>query len=351
MKQIRIKHLRIILLLVLFLFIISCRLIPSVAEWYALHLYPIVASFLSNIASLFSFSLEELTIICLFLGLFIKFSIDRFYKHSPWKKVLLHSGEYVLWIYIWFYIGWGINYFRQPFFERTDINPVEYNEKDFKQFLSVYTTNLNASYTISHNLSSNAIERNIQTLYSVLPAKYGLQRPNKHCTPKKVLFNSLYSQVGVLGYMGPFFNETQLNQELLPTQYPFTYAHELSHLLGISSEAEANFWAYQICTNSSIPEIQYSGYFGLMPYIVVNAQGLLNEEEYKNWVKSIRTEIVEDFNVKNEYWGKRYNPFIGIVQDKIYDWFLKGNNITSGKKNYAEVVNMLISFQKAQHHP
>lgn len=46
--------------------------------------------------------------------------------------------------------------------------------------------------------------------------------------------NDLYSAVGVLGFMWPFFNEIQLNGELLPEQLPFCYAHELSHQLGVS---------------------------------------------------------------------------------------------------------------------
>ena len=54
------------------------------------------------------------------------------------------------------------------------------------------------------------------------------------------------SRVAVTGYMGPFFTEFNLNQELLSVEYPFTYAHELAHRLGIASEAEANLYAYLV---------------------------------------------------------------------------------------------------------
>ena len=30
-----------------------------------------------------------------------------------------------------------------------------------------------------------------------------------------------------MGYMGPFFTEFNLNGQLLPVQYPATYAHEM----------------------------------------------------------------------------------------------------------------------------
>ena len=60
-----------------------------------------------------------------------------------------------------------------------------------------------------------------------------------------MIFTPFISMFGVTGSMGPFFCEFTLNGDLLPINYPATYTHELAHLLGISSEAEANFYAYQ----------------------------------------------------------------------------------------------------------
>ena len=42
----------------------------------------------------------------------------------------------------------------------------------------------------------------------------GLAMPRKWMHPKILLLNKLYFSVGVMGYMGPFFNEIQLNQDL-----------------------------------------------------------------------------------------------------------------------------------------
>ena len=81
--------------------------------------------------------------------------------------------------------------------------------------------------------------------------------------------------------MAPFFCEFTLNGDLLPHDYPATYAHELAHLLGITSEAEANFYAYQVCTRSSVPEIRFSGYYSVLGHVMGNARRLLPEEEYQ----------------------------------------------------------------------
>jgi hypothetical protein len=144
--------------------------------------------------------------------------------------------------------------------------------------------------------------------------------------------------------MGPFFAEAQLNADLPEVQYPFTYAHEFSHLLGVSNEAEANYWAYRVCTESSSPALQYCGYFGLLPYVISNASYLLQETAFKEWIQTIRPEVIEQYKQKNAYWQERYSPLIGSVQDFAYNLFLKGNKIASGKKNYAEVIGLLLSL-------
>jgi hypothetical protein len=144
--------------------------------------------------------------------------------------------------------------------------------------------------------------------------------------------------------MGPFFSEAQLNADLPEVQYPFTYAHEFSHLLGVSNEAEANYWAYRACTESSLPALQYCGYFGLLPYVISNASYLLPKEDFQAWTKTIRPEVRTQYNEKNAYWQERYSPWIGKIQDFTYNLFLKGNKIPSGKKNYAEVISLLLSL-------
>ena len=160
------------------------------------------------------------------------------------------------------------------------------------------------------------------------------------------MFNALYSRVGVLGFIGPFFLESHINKDLITVQYPFTYAHELSHLLGVSNEAEANFWAYQVCVHSSHPYLCYSGYFGLLPYVLVNARQLLGKTDFEAWFATLRPEVIRELRHKEEYWNRKYSPFLGNIQDRIYDFYLKRNKIVSGKKNYAEVIGMVISVQE-----
>lgn len=54
------------------------------------------------------------------------------------------------------------------------------------------------------------------------------------------------------------------------------------------------------------------------------------------------------YNDKVAYWQALYNPTIGEIQDTVYNWFLKGNNIPSGRKNYSEVVALLMAVNASQ---
>lgn len=97
-----------------------------------------------------------------------------------------------------------------------------------------------------------------------------------------MLFTPFISMVGVTGSMGPFFCEFTLNGDLLPANYPATYAHELAHLLGITSEAEANFYAYQVCTRSQAMGIRFSGYFSVLGHVLGNAKDYFQKKNMQN---------------------------------------------------------------------
>lgn len=325
-------------------FIITCRHMPAIAEWYAREVYPSLSSALSAISSLFPFPLEEILIVGLILWLILA-PIWKRKKGICWRRILLRQAEMLAWVYVWFYLGWGLNYFRYNIYTRLQTPPVAYEEQHFKDFLSDYTQRLNDTYQPRTEIDTDSLKQYIAAFYAHQPAVYGLTKPKEWQEPKAFLFYTLYSKVGVLGSMGPFFAEARLNADLPGVQYPFTYAHEFSHLLGVSNEAEANYWAYRACTESPCPSLQYCGYFGLLPYVLSNASHLLSKADFEAWLQTIRPEVKEQYNEKNRYWKARYSPLVGRAQDYLYNLFLKGNQIPSGKKNYAEVIGLLLSLQ------
>ena len=343
-KRIRIRWIVLVVCLILIWVIMA---LPAWGEGYARTIYPFFSAVLSRISSVFPFSIGDCFIYGSIAGLVI-YWVYAIVKRRSWKMVIGRTLEYLLWVYIWFYMAWGLNYFRENFFYRTEIPYLAYSEDDFRSFLSAYTDSLNASFTPVEKIDQAVVAEKVESGYREIAGQFGLVSPAAYLHPKPMLIPSLMSGVGVLGYIGPFFIEYNLNPDLLPVQYPFTYAHEMAHLLGISSEAEANLYGFLVCSRSGNPEIRFSAYFALLPYVLGNAYQLLPEDEFKQWTETISPEVKKAYNDKVAYWQALYNPTIGEIQDTVYNWFLKGNNIPSGRKNYSEVVALLMAVNASQ---
>ena len=323
------------------------QLIPALATFYSQTVYPCFSYILSSFSNLFPFAIGDLFIFLSIAGIIIYPIYARLRKKTPWKKILLRDGEYLLWVYVWFYLAWGLNYSQKNFYQRTEIPYTAYTPENFQKFVNEYITRLNRSYTPINSINRDLIREETVRLYKQLSDSLGVHRP-PHDAPrvKTMMFTPFISMVGVTGSMGPFFCQFTLNGDLLPSQYPATYAHELAHLLGISSEAQANFYAYQVCTRSQARGIRFCGYFSVLGHVLVNARRLMDEEEYKELFNRIRPEIIELAKSNQEYWTEKYSPLIGDIQDWIYDLYLKGNKIQSGRKNYSEVIGLLISYEE-----
>ena len=318
---------------------------PVIGEQYAQQVYPVVSNVLSSFSSIFPFSLSDLTILLSVLGLLVYPFYARYRKRS-YRSILLHMLAYLGFIYGWFYLAWGGNYFRMPFYERTAIERVAYDSLQFHSFLTDYSTELNASYTENMTLDTLLIQQTGMEGYANLSSTYGMVKPTELIPAKPMLSDFAMSQVGVLGYMAPFFSEFCVNGELLSVQYPFSYMHELAHRLGIASEAEANLYAYLICSASKDSTIRFSGYMSLFPYVMGNAVQALSESQYRAFASTIRPEIWALYKKNRIYWDEKYNPMIGKIQHKVYNLFLKGNNISNGTANYSQVIGLLLSLPK-----
>lgn len=318
--------------------VLLCRANQAWADWYALHFYPVWSGAVSRISAIVPFSLEEVVVIAAVAAAI--FCLIRLRKR--WVALV----SLVLWIIAWAYVGWGLNYFRSSIFERAGKRPEVFEAQRFQQFLEDYTQQLNEGWQPFETLDKPTLEQEIKTFYAKLPDKWGLAQPKPWQRPKRLLVNWVYNAVGVSGYVGPFFSEIQINHDAPLRQYPLLYAHELSHLLGVSNEAEANYWGYRACMASARPEIRYAGLQSQLPYVLSNARAALSKEAYENWLQTLRPEVLEVYNTERAYWLDRYSPWIGRLHGWFYDLFLKSNRISSGTANYNEVIRLILTLEE-----
>ena len=374
------------LLLVLLSLITLTKLIPLWGFIYTTRIYPIIGSLLSPISGLFPFALGDL-----FIALSIVWVIfypiyeikwrkqlaKRFFFLAakrgcyPKKKVVFgRVAEYLLWVYAWFYIAWGLNYSQPNIYCRTGMKPVEVSEAKFREFAYRYADSINylseerrvkseETAFDDHRESQfngmvddglkNRVRDTVLKGYNEIGAKEGINAPfNQHPHAKTMLFTPLSSMSGVTGSMGPFFCEFTLNSDIRPHDYPAIYAHEFAHLLGIANEGEANFYSYIVCTASSDKAVKFSGYYHIFFHVLRNVFDILGEKEGEKFLKYIRPEIIQLAKSDRNYWLSKRCKVLDAAQDFIFDLYLRGNHVAEGRKSYSGVVGLILAWES--HH-
>lgn len=360
------------LLLVLLLLVTLTKMIPLWGFIYTTRIYPIIGTLLSPISGFFPFAVGDIFIALSIawvifypiyeIGLRKKLARRYFFLAAkrgcyPKKKVVFgRVAEYLLWVYAWFYIAWGLNYSQPNIYDRIGMKPVEVSEAKFKAFAYQYADSLNAlsiseksffSDSIADDGLKNRVRDAILKEYNKIGYKEGINAPfNQHPHAKTMVFTPLSSMSGVTGSMGPFFCEFTLNGDILPHDYPATYAHEFAHFLGVANEGEANFYSYIVCTASADKQVRFSGYYHIFFHVLNNVFDILGEKEGERFLKHIRPEIIQLAKSDRRYWlSKRYKA-LDAAQDFIFELYLRGNHVAEGRKSYSGVIGLILAWEE-----
>lgn len=310
------------------------RHVTVLADFYALHIYPVVSGALSFVAQVVPFSLEEIAVLA-FVALLVYFIA---------RRRLVSILKLAAAVYIWFYVGWGLNYSRSGILERVGKKSEAYDREQFREFLYSYSATLDSLYILSQTTDDYDLETGMKDFFSSVPTQYGLAQPRSWQHAKKPLFNWLYSGCAVLGFMGPFFCEFNINSDVLPEEIPSLMAHEYSHLLGVASESEASWWAFQACNAQPCAAVRFSAYYSVLPYVCSNAMGLLDEDEYGAWVGTLDNGIIDMYERSSAYWSEKYFVPLAKVQRFLQNLMLKSNGVHAGTRSYSQVVGLLMTL-------
>lgn len=359
-------------LLALLILVTLVKMIPLWGFIYTTRIYPIIGTLLSPISGFFPFAVGDIFIALSIawvifypiyeIGLRKKLARRYFFLAAkrgsyPKKKVVFgRVAEYLLWVYAWFYIAWGLNYSQPNIYDRIGMKPVEVSEAKFKAFAYQYADSLNAlsiseksffSDSIADDGLKNRVRDAILKEYNKIGYKEGINASfNQHPHAKTMLFTPLSSMSGVTGSMGPFFCEFTLNGDILPHDYPATYAHEFAHFLGVANEGEANFYCYIVCTASADKQVRFSGYYHIFFHVLNNVFDILGEKEGERFLKHIRPEIIQLAKSDRRYWLSKRCKALDAAQDIIFDFYLKGNHVAEGRKSYSGVIGLILAWEE-----
>ena len=354
-KSLKWRHGVLIALLIL---VTLTKMIPLWGFIYTTRIYPVIGTLLSPISGFFPFAVGDI-FIALSITWVILYPIYEIRLRK--KRVFGRVAEYLLWVYAWFYIAWGLNYSQPNIYYRIGMKPVEVSKAKFKKFAYQYADSLNALSNASlsnarksispDSIVDDALKNRVRDAvlkeYNKIGYREGINKPfNQHPHAKTMVFTPLSSMAGVTGSMGPFFCEFTLNGDILAHDYPATYAHEFAHFLGVANEGEANFYSYIVCTASADKQVRFSGYYHIFFHVLNNVYDILDEKEGERFLKHIRPEIIQRARNDRRYWLSKRCKALDAAQDFIFELYLRGNHVAEGRKSYSGVIGLILAWEE-----
>ncbi len=251
--------------------------------------------------------------------------------------------------YFLFHVLWGLNYYRQPLFEKMKIER-DYSDADLLLFTKKLIAKTNAiQRQITKNDSLKVVfpytqeevfEKSIKG-YKQLSIPYPYFNYS-HLSAKKSLFSLPLTYMGFGGYLNPFTNEAQVNYLMPMYHSPTTSCHEMAHQLGYASESECNFIGFMASVKNKDAYFQYSGYSFALRYCLANWQ-VRNERIFDQLLPTVHPGILKNYTESDDFW-KQYETPIETGFHVFYDHFLKMNQQKDGMEGYSKFVNLLVNY-------
>lgn len=339
---------------ILFFILDLCsRSFPQFIEaYYSRSIGKAIQELLSNLTGLVPFSIGEILVIILFLGIVyvIVYLIISIFKGYT-NRALLNISAVISIIYSLFIFLWALNYNRAPLAQTLGLKLKTYSVEDLSALcvkLQMEAIDLrskleenssgvlviNAGYKDIFLRSSKAFEK-VYKSYPFLKGKYG--------TPKPIGLSGPLSYTGITGIFIPFTGEANINTKPEDFTLPATVIHEMAHVRGFAKEAEANFISYIVCSKSPYLDFKYSGI--MLGYCYsINKLRTVDIDKYNTLVMQLSPAVKRDLIAEYDFWAK-YSGSANKIAETINDKYLKANGEKSGVQSYGEMVDLLIAME------
>lgn len=313
------------------------RKIPGFGQWYAETIYPCIVETYGRFCGSFPFSVAEIGIYLLLLGILVYGII---FIREVWR--LLSRLLFVLALLVlMFTVNCGINYYRTPFSGYLNWEVRESSAEELQRLCEFLTVKVNesvscAEYETGWNQAAATSMKHLGEEYAQLSGYYP--------RPKAVLVSWILSVQQLSGIYSPFTVEANYNREMPAYNIPHTMCHELSHLKGFMREDEANFIGYLACIGSENEAFQYSGYLSGWVY-AANALANVDMESYVDLYRQLDEQAVKDLQSNSAFWN-RYEGKVAEAANKLNDTYLKINDQSDGVRSYGRVVDLMLAYYR-----
>ncbi|MGA9637501.1 DUF3810 domain-containing protein [Flavobacterium sp.] len=346
------KYILPLFLIIQILFLKVIAFFPEFIEYYYSNgLYLFSSKILRISLGIFPFSIGDLL-----YGILIFFILKWFWNKrkswkTNWKNNSLTILSYLSVVYFSFHLLWGLNYYREPLFEKMNIQK-DYSDAqllDFTQKLILKTNAIHSQITPNDSLKV-VFPYTQDTVYKMNVISYhNLAQKHtffefKHLSSKPSIISLPLTYMGFGGYLNPFTNESQVNYKIPMVHFPFVSAHEMAHQLGYGSESECNFIGFLASVKNENLYFKYAGYSYALRYCLGNWQ-MRDEKVFKKLLKTIHPGIIKNYQESDAFW-KSYQSPIETAFHVFYDRFLKINQQQDGIDSYSKFLNLLINYKE-----
>jgi hypothetical protein len=321
---------------------------------YSRGIYLYIANIYRTIFGWIPFSIGDILYAVTGVALFflvikiVKVLLKGQFRQVNLKGILAKFALFLLIIYVYFNIAWGLNYNRPGIAYQLQLNAQMHTEQELKEITTLLLNKVNenrqllGAQKISYKPYEEVFDEAVvayQRSASTFPfMEYSAK------SVKRSMYGRMGNFLGFLGYYNPFSGEAQVNLTQPRFLIPYVSCHEMAHQLGYASESEANFVGYLAAVQSPDTLFHYSAYFDLFNY--ANHELFLRDSvAAKDNVKHLTPLVKADLLELQDYWEKSQNPIEPIIKI-FYDHYLKANQQEKGVKSYNEVIGWLISYYK-----
>lgn len=333
------------------------RQYPELIEnGYSRGFYPVISSTLRGLTGWIPFSLGDVLYALFAFGVF-RFLFVRLRRPWSWegfekgaRKLAMTAGS----VTFWFYLLWGMNYYRAPLEDTLGIE-VTYTDEELAEFAAhLVRKTLHYQQKLSGNLDSlveppydhSGIYGRTRDGYDRLRREWGWLRRTPHRAVKGSLYSTPLSYMGYGGYLNPFTNEAQVNENLPLFLAPVLSGHEAGHQLGFASEGDTNFIGQLVSVRNPDDYFKYSGYSSALRYVLSELSARDRKAFERLWTQ-VPAGVKRQYEELRKYREKYENPSEAYFEE-AFDSFLKANQQADGIRSYNRVVGLLIGYHRVR---
>lgn len=323
---------------------------PSIVEeYYSRQFYPVFSYLPKLLVGWLPFSVGDIVYVLLsgsLLWLAVALVIALFKR--KWRSGQKRAMQLVLLVlvtYIYFYVSWGLHYYRVPIQEQMGLQVDTVIQTEYVEIVERYVQELNH---LRARLDTTAMDKvAARTELERLMRNSGDRLPmlsHTQIRAKQPLSSELVSYFTVTGYFNPFTQEVQVNGIMPKTSYPFTVVHELAHQMGIGFEDECNFIAFLMLQDHANVWYRYAAYYETVQYLL-RPLYFQDKTLYESYVAKLSTDVRRDYAAENLFW-QPYRGAFNRLTNLFYGSYLRHNNQPEGMARYSLMSRLVIAWEK-----